>query len=213
MGGRILVVEDDWAVARSHARALAKHGETVIASSARSALEALEDVQRISALIVDVHLPDGSGLDVAAEARKRSSLLPILVLTGDNSPQNVNSAFRLNSAMLCKPADPADLDQFVSSIFSGAEAPAGTAKERLMRFAKNWKLTRQETRIVELALHGTPRGEMSGTLGISENTLKWHIKSIIRKSGHGIRNISDIVRLIAGHELRSPTRESRKEPR
>ena len=80
-GERILVVEDERAVARGLAYALEKEGYIVLlAETAARALEAARDDDP-ALVLLDVRLPDGSGFDVCRTLRAEGRRLPILMLT------------------------------------------------------------------------------------------------------------------------------------
>jgi DNA-binding response OmpR family regulator len=79
--GRILVVEDDSDICRLLSRELRGLGHTVdIARLADEALTAAR-ASDYALMIVDLGLPDGDGLDLVREMRRRSIEAPILVLT------------------------------------------------------------------------------------------------------------------------------------
>jgi DNA-binding NtrC family response regulator len=81
-GARILVVDDAEAIRESINSSLAMCGaQCVNASSVAEALGILAD-QRFNAAIVDVVLPDGSGIQVIEECEKAESSLPVVVITG-----------------------------------------------------------------------------------------------------------------------------------
>jgi DNA-binding response OmpR family regulator len=81
----LLVIEDDRRLARVLGRLLGADRHVVeVAATARDGLE-LADLGRFDALILDIGLPDASGLDVARHLRRAGSELPILVLTARDS--------------------------------------------------------------------------------------------------------------------------------
>jgi DNA-binding response OmpR family regulator len=78
----LLVIEDDAKLSRMLERLLAGDQHIVeLAGNAASGLELAQDTPGIEAVILDVGLPDRSGLEVAQELRKRGSRVPILMLT------------------------------------------------------------------------------------------------------------------------------------
>ena len=81
MGGvRILVVDDEGDVQAVLARALERDGHRVVtAGSLREAREAL--ASGIELLVLDLGLPDGSGLELCRELRAGEWTIPILILT------------------------------------------------------------------------------------------------------------------------------------
>ncbi len=85
-GARILVVDDDPAILRAVRRALEGHGYDI--STAETAREALDIHRRTrpEVILLDLVLPDGTGIDVCAQIRKTSDV-PIVVLSavGDDA--------------------------------------------------------------------------------------------------------------------------------
>jgi DNA-binding response OmpR family regulator len=82
----LLVVEDDPRLSRVLQRLLSQDRHIVeTAASAAEALEVATSNLQLDAIILDIGLPDRSGLDVARALRKKGSLIPILILTARDS--------------------------------------------------------------------------------------------------------------------------------
>lgn len=80
---RILLVDDDFLVRANTALMMADLGHTVIeASSAKSALELLQQDHRIEVVVTDYLMPGMNGLDLANAIRKTAPRLPIVLTTG-----------------------------------------------------------------------------------------------------------------------------------
>src|SRR5215472_3339673 len=86
-GARILVVDDEQEIVRVLRRSLSAHGYRVL--MARSGEEAIEVVlqQRPDLLLLDLLLPDMSGLDVCRRVREASNV-PIIVLSAKDSERD-----------------------------------------------------------------------------------------------------------------------------
>jgi len=85
---RVLLVEDEARLAESIARGLRQAAHAVdVAASLAAARQKLE-LERYDGVILDVNLPDGSGFDLAAELRRRSVPVPILMLTSRDSVED-----------------------------------------------------------------------------------------------------------------------------
>ena len=78
---QVLFVEDDPMIARSLAMGLRYHGLELTAASTVQEGLALLDGRAFDLLMLDVGLPDGSGIELCRHARERNAELPILMLT------------------------------------------------------------------------------------------------------------------------------------
>lgn len=85
---RLLVVEDDPELGRRLAERLRAADFAVELAVSRAEAEAWPDVDRMAAVILDLGLPDGSGLDLLRQWRDRRLETPILILTARGSWQD-----------------------------------------------------------------------------------------------------------------------------
>ncbi len=106
----LLVVEDDEKLARSMGRFLSQRGFVVrLVETEAGALEMLGEATP-DAAILDVHLSDGSGLDVLEHLRQAGASIPAIVMTADDSLAVRQRAERLGvAAFLTKPVRPLEL--------------------------------------------------------------------------------------------------------
>lgn len=81
---RILVVEDDGVLSELMRRSLIEAGHHVDCAVTLSQAEHFWRVQEFDAVLLDLSLPDGSGLRALREARARGDRTPVLVLTARN---------------------------------------------------------------------------------------------------------------------------------
>ncbi|MFN2571212.1 MAG: response regulator [Gemmatimonadales bacterium] len=84
-------------------------------AEARSALRA----HPADGLLLDLHLPDGSGLDFLRDLRNQASTarLPVLVLTAEGEDRILREARRLGAALVTKPFSPTKLSQRIALMF------------------------------------------------------------------------------------------------
>lgn len=80
----ILLVEDDFALRKSLKETLELKDYNILAASNYQEAQLLFYNQKIDMMIIDIQLPDGSGIDFCQEVRKTSSL-PILFLTANDN--------------------------------------------------------------------------------------------------------------------------------
>jgi len=88
MSALILLVEDNEQILRGNERMLKRRGyDTMIAMTLEEARERLK-ARRPDAIVLDIMLPDGSGLSFMRELRQTSDI-PILLLTGLTTPEDI----------------------------------------------------------------------------------------------------------------------------
>ncbi|HJS42561.1 MAG TPA: response regulator [Gemmatimonadales bacterium] len=78
-------------------------------------------------LLLDIHLPDGSGLDLLRDLREQGSTarLPVLVVTAEGEDRILREARRLGAALVTKPFSPTKLSHRIALMFGDAEEQRG----------------------------------------------------------------------------------------
>jgi DNA-binding NarL/FixJ family response regulator len=180
----LLLVEDEELLAQSLIRTLSGLRRTERAATVAEARERLDTTPSWLAAVVDIGLPDGSGLDVVRYARQKLPLLPVLILTAREDEPLINEAHVLRASYAVKPFDLGEMRRFVLRAESFEAVPNSVLDESVAELAKECGLTRREAEVVAAAFARRSRREVLATLGVSENTLKSQVKSILRKTGH-----------------------------
>jgi len=90
-------------------------------SVARSLAAARAAVDSADAMLLDLHLPDGSGIDLLRElrGRPRTQNLPILILTGETGDQILDDVRQLGAGLLTKPFSPTKLATRLAALIDG----------------------------------------------------------------------------------------------
>ncbi len=108
---RILLVEDDAVLRDVMLRSLGQAGHRVDAAATAAEARHLWHVQPFDAVLLDLTLPDGSGLSVLREARARNDRTPVLVLTARNrTDERIAGLDAGADDYLGKPFDLAEVD-------------------------------------------------------------------------------------------------------
>lgn len=217
---RVLIVEDDPILADGLCVGLKLHGITaeVVGSCAdgRHALSA----GPFDAIVLDIMLPDGSGLDLLAELRKAGETRPVLVLTAlDESRDRIAGLDRGADDYLGKPFDLDELAARLRAIGRRAQGRAAAtitaaglvldpAGHSVMREDVAIEVTRREFAIL-LALAERPgvihsRPELEERLygwqeEIESNAIEVHIHNLRQKLG---RDLIETVRGL-GYRLKA----------
>jgi len=90
---------------------------------ARAAL--LDDAERPDGVLLDLHLPDGSGVELLRELRARpaTAALPIIILTAEGEERVLQEARSLGAATVTKPFSPSKLTAQVAALLGDAPPP------------------------------------------------------------------------------------------
>jgi DNA-binding NarL/FixJ family response regulator len=116
MGTRVLIVDDHAAFRRHVGRLLVRGGYEVVGEAADCA-EAIAQARRLSPAVVllDVMLPDGSGLAVASELA-RAKGAPAVVLTSSRSRADLGAALDDTGAAAFIPKDAFSISAFAAAL-------------------------------------------------------------------------------------------------
>jgi DNA-binding NarL/FixJ family response regulator len=153
---------------------------TRIVGSLRAAQEAIAE-EVLAGIILDVRLPDGSGLDLFRHLADQGITTRVLVLTGYLERAAVAETQMYGAEFLTKPFEPRHVEAFINRLRSAT--PARDTWRRLVAVAQERGLTERETEVVSLHLLGLSRTAIAERLRISINTVKMHISAILQKTG------------------------------
>jgi DNA-binding NtrC family response regulator len=120
----VLIVDDEALVRWSVAQTLTDAGYRVLeAANGREARSAVHDPhQPIEAVLLDLRLPDDTGLDILEDIRRVRTRCPVLVMTAFGSQESVERALRLGALAII--AKPFDLDELLQAVRRICPAPA-----------------------------------------------------------------------------------------
>jgi two-component system, LuxR family, response regulator FixJ len=193
----VVYVVDDEDGMRQALRRLFKDGGIEVDSyaSAQQFLAAYCDGPRHekrACLVLDLHMPAMSGLELQAVLRERGISLPIVFLTGASRVADAVAAMKAGAQdFLEKPYDPRQLLERVKSVLDrcgGVGQPPGRADfER-----KRELLTAREREVMELMLTGQTSKEIARVLGCSYRTVEIHRARVMQKMETA--SFADLVR-------------------
>lgn len=98
-----------------------------VARTLHEARGALRASPPTDGLLLDIHLPDGSGLDFLRDLRQEGSTarMPVLVLTAEGEERFLREARRLGAALVTKPFSPSKLSQRIAVMLGDADEQRG----------------------------------------------------------------------------------------
>jgi putative two-component system response regulator len=130
---RILVIDDEQVIRNLMCEILERVGyETMGAETADEALAQLEDA-RIALIVSDIVMPGLSGLELLEEVRARRPSLPVILVTGAGTYENLSQAVtRGADGLVIKPFSHADLQNAVAAALERARRTENDVRERLL---------------------------------------------------------------------------------
>ncbi len=197
---KILLVEDHKLMRVGLKSLFDEVDELEIISEAQSGKEALEKykITHPDIVLMDIGLPDISGIETTKKILEGNSLAKIIILTSHISEQNVIEALHAGAcAYVMKDINIEILKMIIKTIKDGAmwldpqavpylrEKNCGVIPPRQMSRAmfkeQHANLTQREYEVLKLVVDGKSNNEIAQTLTISEHTAKAHVCNIIQK--------------------------------
>ena len=191
---RVLIL-DDHTLFREGLQGLLEHrGIKVIASigDGKEGIQAARDLEP-DVILLDMRMPELDGLMVLRRLRQTGLEMPVSILTTSSSEKDLVDALR-NGAQgyLLKDMEPDDLVVALLDIVKGKTVVAPTLTSVLARVVQGESvepeetkpidsLTPRETEILGLLAEGLSNKLIARELGISDGTVKLHVKAILRK--------------------------------
>lgn len=169
---------------------------------------ALADGEPLDLILLDYHLPGTTGLDAMHALRTRHEAAPIVILSGDGSPDRIRRAIEAGAAGYIPKAMPEGAMVAALALVMAhgiylppialleAQAPAPTdsgpqlANEALQGFMAA-ELSPRQREVFARALRGKPNKVIARELGIAEGTVKVHLAMVFRALG--VRNRTEAM--------------------
>lgn len=189
----VLLVDDHELIRQGLRRAFEHTGDFSVVGEAGSVTEALAAVAALTpdVVVVDVRLPDGSGLDAARTIRAGSTVIGIVVLTMYAGDEQLFGALEAGASAFVPKDAPAD--DVIAAARHAAASPraftahdlAGAMQRRLSPSGPS--LSPREKEVLSLLADGLGVAAIAKLLFISESTTKTHISKLYEKLGAGNR--------------------------
>ncbi len=188
-----IVVADDHSVVREGVRALlsAVEGYELVGTAATGA-EAVKSAVtlRPDVLVMDIQMPDMTGIEATREIRRVAPTVAVLMLTMFDDDESVFAAMRAGAlGYVLKGAAPESMIRAIA-VVAGGEAifGAGVATRALRYFSTPRadptvfpELTPREREVLTLIASGLNNAAIAGRLGLAPNTVGNHISNIFAK--------------------------------
>jgi len=221
MGIRVLVVDGQALVRRGIETVLRLAPDMDVVGYASSSSYAVEKAcaLRPDVIVIDIHMPDRSGLDTIRTIRERCPDANILVLTQQSDPEEAIQALQAGAVgFVFKDIPPEHLHAAIRHLAGGramlnptvakhilnhmaAQSTNGAGQGRepeVDRHIRTKGLTGREIEILNCLSRGMIDREIGAKLFLSEATIKTHLKAIYRKLGARNRAQAAAVGVVSG---------------
>ena len=187
-----IYIIDDHALFRNGLIALLE-SKDILASAASSPKQGLEEISslEVDIILLDLRMPQMSGIEVLQILKKRQIAAPVVMLTTSTEETDLRDCLKYGAqGYLLKDMDPDELVEALNEIDKGSIVVAQDMTHILAKVLRN-ELTESETsfevltnREKEVACQvsiGHSNKVIARELGISDGTVKLHVKSILKK--------------------------------
>jgi FixJ family two-component response regulator len=202
---RVFVVDDDRALLTAIGRVLSSSGYDVHTfSSAAFFMEQLP-YDGPACLVLDLRMPELTGLDVQEWLLCRGITMPTVFLSGAADVPSAALAMRKGAVdFLVKPVDEGELLEAVSRALATAVEGRRRRLEAERNSARLARLTRREREVCELVASGLLNKQIAYALGTSEKTIKVHRGRVMHKLE--VASVAELVWLLSRITAVQPVR-------
>lgn len=190
----VFIVDDDPSVRRGLSRLLRSAGYEAEAFSSAQAFLASPSRTKPGCLVLDVHMPGLSGMDLQGELARTGDAAPIVFITGlGDIPTSVKAMKQGAVDFLTKPFEAqALLDAVAQALVRGAQTRNQRAQEASL-MARLGTLTPREREVFDGVVRGLLNKQIALQLGTAEKTIKVHRGRVMKKLG--ATSVAELVRM------------------
>lgn len=193
-----VLLVDDQTLVRQGVRSLLDLSEDIrVVAEAGDGQQALQMIPELrpDVVLLDMRMPNMSGLDVLNAMKDGEGMPPVIILTTFDDDQLVLAGMKAGAkGYLLKDVSLDQLVDAVKIVAAGGSLVAPVVTQRLLSGLKNMQndfasldrpdpLTDRETEILRLMASGYSNKEIANSLGVAEGTVKNHVSNILSKLG------------------------------
>jgi DNA-binding NarL/FixJ family response regulator len=200
---RVLVADDHMIVRAGIRHVVESESDFEVVGEAASGAEALSLASELlpDVVVLDISMPDQSGLDVAARLRRSAGPPRVLILSMHDNPEYVLESVRAGAhGYLLKDTAATELRNAIRAVCRGDSYFSPPVASRLTAAVQGEhastnavdQLTSRELEVLRGVVQGHTSKQIAGDLGISHRTVETHRESLMRKLK--IRSVAELTR-------------------
>lgn len=191
----IRLIDDDVSFRRALQRLLREAGHQVAeyGSVGEMLLEGIGSAP--GCLVLDIHMPGPSGLDLQEMIASQPEPLPVIFVTAEATVHETLRAMKAGAAdFLFKPVDGETLLSVIGKAVQD-DAARRQARRRLCALQTRYsRLSPRERQVMEMVVNGSLNKQISAQLGAAERTVKAHRAHVMEKME--VNSLADLVRAV-----------------
>jgi DNA-binding NarL/FixJ family response regulator len=199
---RVLVVDDHEVVRRGVVDVIDADPTLTVVAEAATVVDA---VRRAAAVrpdiaVVDLKLPDGTGIDIVAQLKAQNPAIRCVVLTSFDDDEAVEAALNVGaSAFVLKTVRGTEIAEVVRQVAAGRNLldERALARRKAGHPDPTDALTPTEKKVLDLIGDGLSNREIGDHLGLAEKTVKNHVTGLLAKMG--FRRRTQAAAWVAAH--------------
>ena len=198
---RVLSVDDHPVVREGVAALIARQADMELVAEACNGREAVEQfrMHRPDVTLMDLQMPEMSGIDALSAIRGEFPDARIIVLTSYAGDIQVSRALRSGArGYLLKDMLRKELLDTIRAVHAGQKRLSSEAAAGIAEYAMDDALTPRETDVLRVIAGGNANKEIAAQLGLTEETVKHHVKNILAKLGANDRTHAVTIALKRG---------------
>ena len=183
---RVLTVDDHPLLREGIAAIISNEADMTLVSQASNGTEAIQmhREHRPDVTLMDLRLPDLSGIDAMMAIREEFQDARIIILTTFEGDVEVQRALQAGArGYLLKSAPPGELAKAIREVHAGKKRVAPDVAAQLAEHMGQENLSNREIEVLKQVAEGNGNRDVAAKLFISEETVKVHVKHIMDKLG------------------------------
>ena len=188
---KVLIVDDHDIVRKGLAMLISRQESLSVVAEAGTVAEAVEKARKSvpDVVVMDIHLPDGTGIEACRDIRDENSDIKFLMLTSHSDEEAVMGSIMAGaSGYLPKEVRSQEIVDAIRHVGAGQSLLDPTVTAGVLERARQGKeedvlaqLTGQEQKVLELIAEGQTNREIAGQTNLSDKTVKYHVSNILGK--------------------------------
>lgn len=196
-----VLIADDHAVVREGFRRMIENDRDIeVVAEAENGVEAIQMVRskNIDVVVLDMSMPEMSGLDALKQIKAEFPDLPVLVFSMHPEDQYEQRVLQAGAnGYITKKTKPMDVIKAIKDVAQGKRIISEPLKERMIKgkgklVEPHHRLSDREFQVLKLTAKGLRAKEIANYLNISEKTVTTYRGRILQKLG--LSSISEMVR-------------------